>query len=168
MAFQSARRQRILTACSNAPIAWPDDRPPPARPAAVDAVERVRGVRGHRGNRRGRGGALPSRALLAVAPMRGWEARRDGEPLFRCRWHDLGARPSRARRTRASTCVPCCRGCSKPAPPSSPQGSTRRTAPSYRAIWAPRSSPCGPERRPMSPTSCTSAARGTPRCRSVS
>jgi hypothetical protein len=35
MASQSARRQRILTACSNAPIAWPDDRPPPARPAAV-------------------------------------------------------------------------------------------------------------------------------------
>jgi hypothetical protein len=38
-------------------------------------VERVRGVRRDRGNRRGRGGALPRRALLAVAPIRGWQAR---------------------------------------------------------------------------------------------
>jgi hypothetical protein len=32
--------------------------------------------RGHRRDRRGRGGAPPRRALLAVAPMRGWQARR--------------------------------------------------------------------------------------------
>ena len=63
-------------------------------------MERVRGGRGHRGNRRGRGRTLPCRELLAVAPIRGWQARRDGEPLFRCRWRDLGARLSRAGATR--------------------------------------------------------------------